>query len=94
MLDKPIFKKSKVLVGRSVRGRKIWALRQGNPLAPTVLLSIGQMHGSEPAGLKITKRVRKEEGRRRRGLPGVDHPHGQPRRQSPWQPLQRARVGT
>lgn len=60
VLDKPIFRKSKVLVGRSVRGRKIWALRQGNPLAPTVLLSIGQMHGSEPAGLKITKRVRKK----------------------------------
>ena len=43
------------------QGRKIWALRQGNPLAPTVLLSIGQMHGSEPAGLKITKRVRKKK---------------------------------
>jgi hypothetical protein len=59
-LKKPIFAKSKVLVGRSVRGRKIWAVRQGNPLAVTVLLSIGQMHGSEPAGLAITKRVRKK----------------------------------
>ncbi len=59
-LDKPIFAKSKVLVGRSVRGRKIWAVRQGNPLAVTVLLSVGQMHGSEPAGLAITKRVRKK----------------------------------
>lgn len=62
-LDRPTFAKSKVLVGRSVRGRKIWAVRQGNPLAVTVLLSIGQMHGSEPAGLKITKRVRKKNVR-------------------------------
>lgn len=59
-LDTPIFKKSKVLVGRSVKGRKIWAMRQGNPLAVTVLLSVGQMHGSEPAGLAVTKRVRKK----------------------------------
>ncbi len=58
-LAKPIFAKSKVLVGRSVRGRKIWAVRQGNPLAVTVLLSVGQMHGSEPAGLRVTDRVRR-----------------------------------
>lgn len=60
LLKEPIFKKSKVLVGRSLRGRKIWAVRQGNPLAVTVLLSVGQMHGSEPAGLKVTERIRKK----------------------------------
>jgi hypothetical protein len=59
-LVKPIFTKPRVLIGRSVRGRKIWAVRQGNPLAATVLLSVGQMHGSEPAGLAVTKRVRKK----------------------------------
>ncbi|MEZ5186706.1 MAG: M14 family zinc carboxypeptidase [Candidatus Nanopelagicales bacterium] len=61
LLEKPIFKKSKVVVGRSLRGRKIWAVRQGNPLAVSVLLSVGQMHGSEPAGLKVTKRIRKKD---------------------------------
>lgn len=59
-LAEPIFAKDKVLVGRSVRGRKIWAVRQGNPLAVDVMLSIGQMHGSEPAGLRVTDRLRRE----------------------------------
>lgn len=59
LLAEPIFEESKVLVGRSAQGRKIWALRQGNPLAVTVLLSVGQMHGSEPAGLRVTDRVRR-----------------------------------
>lgn len=58
-LAKPIFASEKVLVGRSVQGRKIWAVRQGNPLAVNVLLSVGQMHGSEPAGLRVTDRLRK-----------------------------------
>ncbi|MCU0298940.1 MAG: succinylglutamate desuccinylase/aspartoacylase family protein [Candidatus Nanopelagicales bacterium] len=58
LLAEPIFPTAKVLVGRSAQGRKIWALRQGNPLAVTVLLSVGQMHGSEPAGLRVTDRVR------------------------------------
>lgn len=58
-LSAPIFDKSKVLVGRSRMGRKIWAVRQGNPLAVDVLLSVGQMHGSEPAGLRVTDRIRR-----------------------------------
>jgi protein MpaA len=58
LLSEPIFASDKVLVGRSVRGRKIWAVRQGNPLAVDVLLSVGQMHGSEPAGLRVTDRLR------------------------------------
>ena len=57
-LAEPIFASDKVLVGKSHRGRKIWALRQGNPLAVNVLLSLGQMHGSEPAGLRVTDLVR------------------------------------
>ncbi len=59
VLAEPIFPSAKVLVGRSAQGRKIWAVRQGNPLAVTVLLSVGQMHGSEPAGLRVTDRIRK-----------------------------------
>lgn len=61
LLAEPIFDRGKVLVGRSVRGRKIWAIRQGNPLAVDVLLSVGQMHGSEPAGLRVTDRLRRKE---------------------------------
>lgn len=60
-LSEPIFASSKVLVGRSVRGRKIWAVRQGNPLSVNVLLSVGQMHGSEPAGLQVTDRIRRRD---------------------------------
>lgn len=59
-LAAPIFDTDKVLVGKSLRGRKIWAVRQGNPLAVNVLLSVGQMHGSEPAGLGVTDRVREQ----------------------------------
>ncbi len=57
-LAAPIFDSGKVLVGTSLKGRQIWAVRQGNPLAVNVLLSVGQMHGSEPAGLSVNKLVR------------------------------------
>lgn len=60
-LAAPIFDTDKVFVGKSLRGRSIWATRQGNPLAVTVLLSVGQMHGSEPAGLGVTDRVRAKD---------------------------------
>lgn len=60
-LAAPIFEADRVLVGRSMRGREIWAIRQGNPLAVNVLLSVGQMHGSEPAGLRVTDRIRARE---------------------------------
>lgn len=57
-LAAPRFSSDRVVVGRSLKGRKIVAQRQGDPLAPVILLSVGQMHGSEPAGLRVTKRVR------------------------------------
>lgn len=57
-LAAPRFDDAKVLVGRSRKGRPIWAQRQGDPLAPVILLTVGQMHGSEPAGLRVTRRVR------------------------------------
>lgn len=60
-LEAPIFEADEVLVGRSLKGREIWAKRQGNPLAVNVLLSVGQMHGSEPAGLRVTDRIRAKE---------------------------------
>lgn len=60
-LAAPLFASDRVLVGRSRKGRAIRATRQGDPLAPTVLLSVGQMHGSEPAGLRVTQRLRAAE---------------------------------
>lgn len=57
-LAEPRFSADRVIVGRSIKGRKIVAQRQGDPLAPVILLSVGQMHGSEPAGLRVTKKVR------------------------------------
>ncbi|HQR79343.1 MAG TPA: M14 family zinc carboxypeptidase [Actinomycetota bacterium] len=59
VLAEPIFAGSKVLVGRSQRGRGIYAVRQGDPLSVNVLLALGQMHGSEPAGLSVIDRVRR-----------------------------------
>lgn len=58
-LLKPILSRKTVVVGKSVRGRRIVATRQGNPKAPTVLLVVGQMHGSEPAGLSVVSRLRR-----------------------------------
>jgi len=39
----------RILVGRSVQGRPIWAYRRGNPSASRVVVVVGQMHGDEPA---------------------------------------------
>lgn len=60
-LAQPVFESSKVYVGKSVRGRKIYAQRQGDPLSVNIILSVGQMHGSEPAGLSVIDRVRNAE---------------------------------
>lgn len=49
---------SPYLVGQSVRGRKIMAVRQGDPAAKRVLLVIGQIHGNEPAGRSVITRLR------------------------------------
>ncbi len=47
-----------LVVGRSVTGRYIVARRQGPASAPRVLLVLGQMHGSEPAGRAVVGQVR------------------------------------
>ena len=60
-LAAPIFDTDTVQVGRSVKGRRIVAVRQGDPLSVNVLLVIGQMHGSEEAGTSVVKRVRKAQ---------------------------------
>ena len=44
--------------GESVRGRAIVAKRQGSGDAPTRILTVGQIHGDEPGGLKVIKALR------------------------------------
>jgi len=44
-------------LGHSVRGRPIWAVEIGNPAAPRKVLVVGLIHGNEPAGIAIAKRL-------------------------------------
>ncbi|MDQ3645209.1 MAG: DUF2817 domain-containing protein [Actinomycetota bacterium] len=54
-------------IGRSVQGRPIRAVRVGSPRAPIRVLVVGQIHGTEPAGRAVTRRLR-----RVRPPPGVE----------------------
>lgn len=47
------------IVGRSVQGRAIRLVRVGDPAAPRKVLVVGCVHGTERAGLAITKALRK-----------------------------------
>jgi protein MpaA len=46
-----------IVVGHSVRGRAIVAYERGNPTAPATLV-VGMIHGTEPAGLAVIRRLR------------------------------------
>ncbi len=46
----------RVLLGDSVEGRPIYAYRLGNPAAHKLLV-VGTIHGNEPAGLQVTRRL-------------------------------------
>ncbi|CAN5220650.1 hypothetical protein BH20ACT20_BH20ACT20_09040 [soil metagenome] len=46
-------------IGRSVRGQPIRAVRVGNPRAPIRVLVVGEIHGTEPAGPAVTRRLRR-----------------------------------
>lgn len=48
----------RILLGRSVEGRPIWAYRRGNPQAERVVVVVGQMHGDEPAGVVTARSIR------------------------------------
>jgi protein MpaA len=49
-----------VVVGHSSQGRTIVAKRFGDPDAAKTALVIGQIHGDEPAGIKVTRALRKQ----------------------------------
>jgi protein MpaA len=58
---------SKMLVGHSVVGRRIVARRVGDRDAPRKALVVGNIHGDEPEGLRVTRAIRAMGGIR-----GVD----------------------
>ncbi|MFN2612502.1 MAG: M14 family zinc carboxypeptidase [Solirubrobacterales bacterium] len=47
-------------VGTSVRGEPIEAIRLGDPNSPRKALVVGEIHGDEPGGLKITAALRRD----------------------------------
>jgi murein peptide amidase A len=48
---------SRLVIGTSVQGRPIVAVRRGAATAASVLLLVGQMHGSEPGGMAVAARL-------------------------------------
>jgi protein MpaA len=55
-------------IGSSVRGKPIEAIRLGDPTSPRKALVVGNIHGDEPGGLKVTAALR----RRFSDIQGVD----------------------
>jgi N-acetylmuramoyl-L-alanine amidase len=51
--------RARLAVGRSVRGRPIRALRLGSAAAAKRVLVVGAVHGNEPAGKAVTRRLRR-----------------------------------
>lgn len=45
------------MIGHSVRGRPITATLKGDPTAPERVLVIGCVHGNEPAGVRVARRL-------------------------------------
>jgi protein MpaA len=59
----PLVAKSEV-IGRSVRGRPIRLLERGSDASGRVVLVVGCIHGDEPSGLAITRRLARASPRR------------------------------
>jgi protein MpaA len=55
-------------IGTSVRGKAIKAYRVGDPTSQNTALVVGSIHGDEPAGIKITDRLRNQYA----AIAGVD----------------------
>jgi protein MpaA len=55
-------------IGRSVDGRAIVAERSGDPASDRHVLVVGSIHGDEPQGLRIVKRLRDRYADRLRGI--------------------------
>jgi protein MpaA len=57
-----------VVIGHSVEGRRIVARRVGDVDAPRKALIVGNIHGDEPQGLRVTRAIRRMRAR----VHGVD----------------------
>ena len=55
-------------MGESVKGRPIPAKRLGDPAAPFKVLVVGSLHGDEPQGVRVVKRLREYNGKGTRGV--------------------------
>jgi hypothetical protein len=53
----PLTVSSRTVIGRSVRGRGIEAVRLGTPRLARRVLVVGSIHGDERAGLEVTRRL-------------------------------------
>jgi hypothetical protein len=53
----PLRLSSRVVIGRSSQGRPIEAYRLGTPRLARRMLVVGCIHGDEPAGLEVTRRL-------------------------------------
>lgn len=53
----PVNPVERVVIGRSVRGRPIRAIRLGDPDGERVALAVGVVHGDERAGLDVLERI-------------------------------------
>jgi hypothetical protein len=53
----PLAVSERVVIGRSVMGRPIKAYRLGTPRLARRVLVVGSVHGDEPAGLEVTRRL-------------------------------------
>jgi len=60
------------LVGRSAEGRPITAERLGSPAAKRVILLVGAIHGTERAGVAVTRRLRRAKPPRGTALLLID----------------------
>jgi protein MpaA len=50
---------TRVAIGKSVKGRTIWAIHRTRPGATKRVVVIGQVHGDETAGIGVTSRLHK-----------------------------------
>jgi hypothetical protein len=54
----PRIVRRKITLGHSVRGRPVKAVEVGNPAASRRVLVVGSIHGDEPAGITIARRLK------------------------------------
>jgi len=52
---------TRVAIGKSVKGRTIWAIHRTRPGATKRVVVVGQVHGDERAGIRVTRRLKQAE---------------------------------